>query len=180
VNLFTLTTGASDTVIMSLSRTSDRVFAYSAYGSANYDGQDVGSGKLVFNTNDWVEVKLSVDLTAGKANMATSYLNDLHFNAQLPGTLSFPGGLTFDGNTKLWFGGAPSATRKYGVTVEKITVWNGYLPVVGIGSTYYPGEILLGHSPVLVAEYKLQDDIGTYALTNSVSGTPGYLGISKG
>jgi len=80
----------------------------------------------------------------------------------------------------LWFGGGPSATRKYAVTVGQITVWNGYLPVVSSGSTNYPGEILLGHSPVLIGDYKLQNDYNTSTLTNSVSGGLGdaYLGAS--
>lgn len=93
-------------------------------------------------------MKASVDLSNNKANMATTYLHDDNFDAALPSSVSLSSyGYAFDGNTKFWFGGGPSATKRYQITLAELTVWDGYLPVVSLGTTtYYPGEILLGHS----------------------------------
>jgi len=124
--------------------------------------------------------------------MATSYLNDLNFDAALPSSVSFTNsGWAFNSNTKLWFGGGPSAAKRYKITASQVTVWDGYLPVLMIGTTPYPGEILLGHTrnkliilrwiidllAALIAYYKLQG-IGDYALTDESTSGPAYLGSS--
>ncbi len=101
----------------------------------------------VFTVSGWIEAKISVDLTNNKASMATSYFGDLNFDAGLPSYVSFTNsGWAFNSNTKIWFGGGPSASNRYQITVQRMTVWSGYIPVVTVGSTPYPGEILLGHS----------------------------------
>ncbi len=145
--VLSLNDGSSDITILDLVRLSEKEFKYSLMGN-QYNGQDVGTGTNVFPTGSWIEVKASVDLSANKANMATSYLNDLNFDAALPGSVSFTNSAwAFNGNTKFWFGGGPSAgTKRYKLTLAKLTVWNGYIPVLMIGMLSYPGEILLGHT----------------------------------
>ena len=92
-------------------------------------------------------MRASVDLTTGKANMATTYRNEIDFSASLPSPASFPSDWKFDGNTKFWFGGGPSASRRYATEITSLTIWNGYLPVVSYSSSLvYPGLLLLGHS----------------------------------
>jgi len=129
---------------MELVKVSTTQFQYSLMGT-KYGGSDVGGLYDVFRVGDLLEVKISVDLANNRANMATSYWGDLNYDAPLPSSVSFNSAYVFDGNTKFWFGGGPSATKRYKMSLASMTVWDGYLPLATVGTTPYPGEILLGH-----------------------------------
>jgi hypothetical protein len=112
-------------------------------------------GTPIFVQGNMIEVKIAMDLSNNQANMATTYFGDVNYDAPLPPNAPLPTNVdftkidwVFDQNTKFWFGGGPSATPKQRSQIRAplLKIWNAYLPLVKVGSTPYPGEMLLGHT----------------------------------
>jgi len=120
---------------------------------------------------------MAIDFANNQAVIASTFTQDFHFDATLPTSMDFNTAWVFDANTKFYFGGR-SGDPRISVTPSQITIWDAFLPTSTTPSgMIYPGTLLLGHSPVKIKEFLLEDGESSYSLADSLdSGNPAYLG----
>ena len=93
---------------------------------------------------------MSLDLLNNKALMASTFQQDIYYDAPMPPSVDFNPAWTFDESTKIYFGGAPGEPRMASLIPLQITVWNAYLPeVISPSNNKLPGVFLLGQTRIL-------------------------------
>jgi len=159
---------------------------YLRYRIGKQDGSEfyydaVDSGIDPFKTDDWVEMRISIDFANNKAIIASTFAIDFHFDAPDPNqALNYNTGWTFDSSMKFYFGGRPSGPRS-SVLPSRITVWNTYLPVSTTATgtiAKYPGNLMLGNNPVLIKEFLLKENSGPSISDTLNLPAKGFLGTS--
>ena len=148
---FRITVDSTEYLVASITQRSNSQLIW-RLGKSDGSILEYGGGiAQIYKTDDWIELRMSLDLLNNKALMASTFQQDLYFDAPMPPSVAFNNAWTFDESTKIYFGGAPGEPRMASIIPLQITVWNGYLPeaISAVTNKKLPGVFLLGHTRIL-------------------------------